>query len=193
MDTEFYTPPSLNNIDDSLKQEINSHCGIDVDLCLECGKCSGGCPNGRLFDYTPRKIVQLVKLGDEKTLMTMEAIWLCLSCNLCLDRCPSEIDIPGILDYIREKSCRSEARASRPQVKLFYRLILDSIRKSGHVSELGVALRFNWKTGQYLKDARLGLKLMLKGKLIPFRRFVKGREAIRRLFEECDIVKDTAK
>jgi heterodisulfide reductase subunit C len=190
MADNIYTPLCLNDIDDSLEEEIRTHCGIDVELCLECGKCSGGCPNGHVFDYTPRKIIRLVKLGDKETLMTMDALWICLSCQLCLDRCPSGIDIPAILDYIREKACLSGAKVSRPAVRLFHELVLSSIRERGRVSELNVALKYNWKTGQYVKDARLGFKMLFKGKLSFSRNRVKKREEVRRLFEKSIIVKD---
>jgi heterodisulfide reductase subunit C2 len=190
MDPNSYTPLCLNGIDDSLRKEVWRNCGIDVELCLECGKCSGGCPNGHLFDYTPRKIVQLVKLGDKQTLMTMDALWICLSCQACVDRCPSGIDIPAILDYMREKACRSGARTSWPLVRLFHELVLSSIRERGRVSELGVALKYNWKAGEYVKDARLGLRMLFKGKLRFFRKGMKQRGEVRRLFEKSVIAKD---
>jgi len=193
MAIDYYTPISLNRIDDSLQREILSACNVDVELCLECGKCSGGCPNGHVFDYTPRKIVQLVKLGEEKTLMTMDALWICLSCHLCLDRCPSGIDIPRILDYIREKACQTGAKVSRPRVRLFYDLVLKSVSKRGHVSEMFVALRYNWETRQYMKDARLGIKMLLKGKLTPFGKRMKKKEEVRKLFEKSVIARDLDK
>ncbi len=183
MEGKIYTPLNLDDVDDSLQTEIRRHLGIDVALCLECGKCSGGCPNRRGSDFTPRKIVRLVKLGDRQTLMSMDALWSCLSCQLCLDRCPSGIDIPSILDYMREKACRSGARASRPLVRLFHELVLSSIKKRGRVSELELALKYNVKTGQYMKDVGLGLRMLFKGRLGFLSGRVKNREEIRRLFE----------
>jgi heterodisulfide reductase subunit C len=189
MADSVYTPLCLNDVSNSLQEEIRTHCGVDVGLCLECGKCSGGCPNGHIFDYTPRKIIQLVKLGDAETLMAMDALWICLSCQLCLDRCPSGIDIPAILDYMREKACRENVQASRPQVKLFHELFLSSVKKRGRVSELDVAAKYNWKTKDYMKDARLGLTMLFKGKLSFFGRRIKKRGELHRLFETT-IAKD---
>jgi hypothetical protein len=91
---------------------------------------------------------------------------------------------------MRGKACRSGAKASRPLVRLFHELILSSIRERGRVSELDVALKYNWKAGQYVKDARLGLRMLLKGKLRFFRKGVKQREEIRQLFEKSIIAKD---
>ncbi len=193
MDAKVYTPLRLNELDNSLTNEIRRNCGVDVELCLECGKCSGGCPNGHVFDYTPRKIVRLVKLGDKQTLMTMDALWICLSCQTCVDRCPSGIDIPTILDYMREKACHSGAKASRPLVRLFHELILSSIGERGRVSEVDVALKYNWRAGRYVKDARLGFRMLFKGKLRFWRKGVKQREEVRRLFEKRVSTKDVSR
>jgi heterodisulfide reductase subunit C len=190
MEDTVYTPLCLDDTDDSLQEEIRTNCNIDVDLCLECGKCSGGCPNGHIFDYTPRKIVRLVKLGDRETVMTMDALWICLSCQACLDRCPSGIDIPAILDYMREKACRSGVEPSRPRVRLFHELMLSSVREGGRVSEMDVVMKYNSKIGEYMKDARLGFKMLLKGKLSLTGSQVKKRDEIRRLFEKSYLLKD---
>ena len=176
-----YRPMRLDEIDDSLQKEIREKCGVDVELCMECGKCSGGCSNGHIFDYTPRKVVQLVKLNAEDTLINMDALWICLSCHLCSDRCPSGIDTPRILDYMREKAYRKGV-TTRPKIRLFNELMLSSVQKSGRISELPLVFKYNWMSGQYMKDAILGLKLLFKGKLSFYSPGVKAKEDIRRMF-----------
>jgi heterodisulfide reductase subunit C len=185
MGPDFHTTLRLERVDSALKRELKDLFSIDVDTCLECGKCSGGCSNGHVFDYTPRKIVQLVKLGAEETLMKMDALWICLSCQLCLERCPSGIDVPRILDYIREKAHRKGIPASRPAVGLFHELMLEQIKRTGRVSEVGLLLRYKAATSDYRKDAKIGLKLFLKGKLNPFSPSVKNVEEVRRLYNNA--------
>ncbi len=184
MDTEIYTPLRLDEIDNALQRELKEKLGIDIETCLECGKCSGGCSNGHVFDFTPRKIVQLAKMGDEETLTGMDALWICLSCQLCLDRCPSGIDIPRILDYLREKALKQGVRATRPRVKLFMELMLEEIRDKGRISEMPLMIRFKKKTGQYLKDAGLGFRMFLKGKLSPLPSRMQKTEELKKLFSE---------
>jgi heterodisulfide reductase subunit C len=183
MVTDMFTPLRLDRTDNRLEQEVKELLGIDVNTCMECGKCTGGCSNGHLFDFTPRKIVQLVKLGAEQTLMNMDALWICLSCHLCIDRCPSGIDIPRILDYFREKARRSGIPATRQAVSLFHELMLEQIRNRGRVSEVALMMRFNSATGRLTKDAGIGLKMFLKGMLNPFPSSVRDRKAVRRLYE----------
>lgn len=182
MASDFYKTIRLDEMPASLQVELKEGLGIDVEVCLECGKCSGGCSNGHIFDYTPRKIVQLIKLGLEETLMKMDALWICLSCQLCLDRCPAGIDIPRILDYLREKARRRGVPAARPNVLLFQELMLGSIRERGKVAEVPLMLKFNLKSRQYLKDAGLGMKMFAKGKLSLLSPGVRDKKGVRRLF-----------
>jgi len=184
MDTEKYTPLRLDEIDSALQRELKEKLDVDIETCLECGKCTGGCSNGHVFDYTPRKIVQLVKLGDEETLAGMDALWICLSCQLCLDRCPSGIDIPRILDYLREKAVKRGVKATRPDVHLFLELMLEEARDKGRVSEVPLMIRFKMKTGQYLKDGGLGFRMFLKGKLSPFPSRMRKPEDLKKLLSE---------
>jgi heterodisulfide reductase subunit C len=179
---DFYKPLRLNQVSSSLQEEIENACGIDVEKCMECGKCSGGCSNAHIFDYTPRKIVQLVKLGDENRLMNMDALWTCVACQLCVDRCPSQINIPRIMDYMREKAKRKGILAKRDSIEIFHDLMLDSIRKTGRVAEAPLTIKHNLRTRQYLKDADLGRRMFFKGKLKPFSPKVKNMNQVKGLF-----------
>jgi len=181
---DIYRPMRLNEIQTMLQEEIKNSCGIDIERCMECGKCSGGCSNAHIFDYTPRKIVQLVKLGDENRLMHMDALWTCVGCQLCVDRCPSQIDIPRIMDYMREKAKRQGIKAKRDSIEIFYDLMLDSIKKTGRVAEAPLTIKHNLLTHQYLKDADLGRRMFFKGKLKPFSPKVKNIDQVKGLFSE---------
>lgn len=183
MTQAYFKTINLDEIDNSLQQEIFNNCGINLDTCLECGKCSGGCSNTHIFDITARQIVKLIKMGDEATLLNMDSLWTCVACQLCIDRCPSSIDIPRIMDYLREKAYVNNVPATREQVKLFHELMLGHIEKGGRVEEGLLAIEFNLKTGDYFKDVfDPGMKMFFKGKVNPFTPKMKKREETRQIF-----------
>ncbi len=176
-------PIQLDTVSTTFMEEIQNDCRVDLSRCYECGKCSGGCSTGYLMDYTPRQIIQLIKLGAKKMLLESKAIWICLSCHLCQERCPAGIDIPRIMDYLREVSVREGvANENDEPVLLFNNMMLDQVFKRGRVSEAELALRFNLRAGKYTKDLKLGQKLFLKGKMRLLVPGVRDREAVRRTF-----------
>jgi len=171
-----------------LRQEVEQACGVDLDLCYECGKCSGGCSTGHHYDFTPRKIIQLVRLGKprsiEDKLLNMDALSICVSCRLCVERCPSGIDIPGIIDYLRERALRQAVPPKRVKVDLFNTLFLEEISRRGRVSELSLMARFKMKTRDLTSDAATGMRLFLRGKLKLLTPGVRGRGEVKKSLGE---------
>jgi heterodisulfide reductase subunit C len=149
---------------------------------LECGKCSGGCSYAAGFDYTPRKIIQLIKLNEMNTLLSMDSLWTCLSCQLCLDRCPSGIDIPRIIDYLRSQSYLKNRNLKRKTIEKFYELMLDNIKNRGRLNETILMIKYNFATRNYFANAALGKKLFLKGKLKISSPRTKNIKALQSLF-----------
>lgn len=174
----------LDRVTSPLQKEIEQACGVELDRCYECGKCTGGCSTGHLLDFTPRKVVQLVRLGAEDRLLRIDALSLCIACQLCVDRCPSGIDIPRIIDYLRQKAVRQGVAPQRGKVCLFNRLLLQNIKRRGRISELLLMTSFKLKTREYTKDAAIGWELFLKGKLRLFAPKVKGAENMRKIFSK---------
>lgn len=70
-------------------------------LCLDCGKCTAVCPVARANgSFSPRKIVANAVAGDENA-MKDETIWHCLTCKLCSERCPSDVDYVDLTKVVR--------------------------------------------------------------------------------------------
>lgn len=59
------------------------------------------------MDLLPSQVIRLVQLGLEEAL-TCETIWLCASCLTCLSRCPKGVDLPRIMEALRQLVLRKE-------------------------------------------------------------------------------------
>jgi heterodisulfide reductase subunit D len=80
-------------------------------LCIDCGKCTGSCPVGKAGSaYSPRALVQHLMLEGRDPSDT--ELWRCLTCGLCKERCPSNVDFPGFIRALREIAFDG---GSRPQ------------------------------------------------------------------------------
>jgi len=76
--------------------------------CQECGKCSSSCPITRLDPlYSPRLAVEKALMGLEDAVLTDKGLWSCLTCYLCRQRCPLDIEYDELI-----RTCRSKAAAN---------------------------------------------------------------------------------
>ena len=76
--------------------------------CQECGKCSSSCPITRLDpSYSPRLAVEKALMGLEDDVLTDKGLWSCLTCYMCRQRCPLDIEYDELI-----RTCRSKAAAN---------------------------------------------------------------------------------
>jgi len=76
--------------------------------CQECGKCSSSCPITRLDPlYSPRLAVEKALMGLEDAVLTDKGLWSCLTCYLCRQRCPLDIEYDELI-----RTCRAKASAN---------------------------------------------------------------------------------
>lgn len=75
--------------------------GQNLKVCLQCGKCTSGCPFAEEMDYTPHQMVHLAQIGLMDELIRCEAIWFCATCFTCHSRCPMAIDVAALSEALR--------------------------------------------------------------------------------------------
>ena len=184
-----------NNHPLSISGEVSLDTGVIINKCYQCGKCSAGCPVATEMDYPPSLAMRMLQTDDpihfDKLLKSM-TIWLCVSCEMCLTRCPMEIDIPVIMDYLRQKSLK--AKKTNPQAKKiisFHKSFLDSINYTGRLYEMGLIVDYKMRTGAMMQDVLIAPKMFIKGKLNPIPEVIKGRKKIAAIFDKIQNQKDS--
>jgi heterodisulfide reductase subunit C len=95
-------------------------------VCLQCGKCSGGCPSGRRTLWRIRKILEETSLGLKDQVFSDDTLWNCTTCYTCQERCPRGIPITDIVRVIRNLSVKSG------RIKDSHKKICRSFIMSGH-------------------------------------------------------------
>jgi heterodisulfide reductase subunit C len=154
--------------------------------CYQCGKCSAGCPLAPEMDYPPSQLLRMIQLRlpeFDKKVLGSYTIWLCLNCETCIARCPQEVDIPVIMDYLRSESLR--LRLIHPKAKdivAFHKSFLDSIRYTGRLYEVGLIAEYKARTGHFFQDLLVAPRMFLAGKLALFPHLIKNRKGFSRIF-----------
>ena len=79
-------------------------------LCFQSGTCTADCPVSRYNEsYRPRKILRMAQLGMKDQVLKSDVIWLCAACFICVDHCPQDVDIAGVLRALRNMSVKEGA------------------------------------------------------------------------------------
>ena len=91
-------------------ENLNRLSGTDVRKCMKCGKCSGRCPAFKDMDIKPHQFVSMLCQGKIDQLLESKAIWNCLSCMACVERCPRGVAPAAVVEAVRDTVVRMQGK-----------------------------------------------------------------------------------
>ena len=72
------------------RQFVREH---DLFACIQCGKCTGGCPMAIKTRLNPRTLIyRLLVAGNGFDLEGRDELWDCTTCSTCSSRCPKQVN-----------------------------------------------------------------------------------------------------
>ena len=172
----------------NLAYSLEKHVEVVSRKCYQCGKCSAGCPVANEMDLPPSMVMRLLQTesqaNDEKILRSY-SIWLCVTCEMCLCRCPMEIDIPSVMDFLRQKSLKEKkVNPKANNIIAFHKSFLNSIRLTGRLFELGLTLDYKRRSLTLMQDIPLAPRMISRGKLHFIPEIIKGRAHVGKIFKK---------
>jgi len=57
------------------------------------------------MDLLPSQVIRMAQLGMEEVLES-NTIWICASCLTCVTRCPKGVDLPRLVEALRQIALR---------------------------------------------------------------------------------------
>lgn len=141
------------------------------------------------MDIAPNQILRMLQTEipelEEKVLKSL-TIWLCLTCEQCYARCPKDVDLPKIMDYLRSESIRRGlVNPKAKDILAFHKSFLDSVRLTGKLYEIGLIGGYKMRTMHLMQDVNVAPTMYFNGKLNLFPSQVKNKKAIQRIFEKA--------
>ncbi len=176
---------------ESLSGKVLEQTSVNSARCYQCGKCSAGCPLAEEMDFTSSMVMRMLQVEDEQTdkeLLQSQSIWLCASCEMCISRCPMSIDIPKIMDFLRQKAIEKglQNKAASKNIIPFHRSFLDMIRFTGRSYEIGLIADYKLRSKDFFQDLKLAPKMLMKGKLPIIPESIKNRKNIEQIFKKSE-------
>jgi heterodisulfide reductase subunit C len=96
---------SIDKVRGPFVRQVEEISGQDLLSCNQCGKCSAGCPVVAAMDLLPSQVIRMAQLGMEDVLES-NTIWICASCLTCGTRCPKGVDLPRLMEALRQVALR---------------------------------------------------------------------------------------
>ena len=176
---------SKENKAGSLMEAVEEISGISIRECLQCKKCSNGCPVAHLTRIGPAEIIRRLQCNMSDGLFEADLIWTCVSCETCYARCPMKIDMAAIMDALRILAVRKKDSAVKENVHIFNKSFLRTVRLFGRTFDLGMMAAYKLRTSSYLQDTEKFPMMLRKRKIALFPSFKGSKKYVKRIFKIC--------
>jgi quinone-modifying oxidoreductase subunit QmoC len=156
--------------------------------CIQCGTCSAVCPLSAYMDYTPRRLVAMTRAGMKDDVLRSLSIWVCASCYACTVACPKEIPITDVMYALKRMAIREGVHPKRFATPVLTREFVGSVDRFGRSTESRLAMRLYLKTRPMLllRDARLGRRLLRRGRMGLRRESIRQRAQLRTMLRALE-------
>jgi heterodisulfide reductase subunit C2 len=171
--------------DNALKDAVEREASVDLSVCLQCRKCSSGCPVGKLAKTRPSEIMRRLHLGAGNELLESDLLWMCVSCETCTTRCPMGIDVAAVMDALRKLAIERGASKQEGNVPLFNKAFLKTVEVFGRTYEMALITAYKLGTGKLMNDTEKFPTMLKKGKISLIPSLGGDRKTVRRIFKKA--------
>ncbi len=163
--------------------------------CIQCGTCSATCPVSHYMDFTPRKIIAMVREGFKEEVLGSFTIWLCASCYSCTADCPREIKITDVMYALKQQAIAEGVYPKSFPIPVMATEFFKLVEKEGRNSEGKLMMNLALKTNPFrlLRYAKLGLNLFRTGRASLREEKIENPEGLQRLLRAVERAKEGAK
>lgn len=130
----------MKTIDNGFVLEIIKLSGTMLTRCFSCMTCSSGCQFQHIMDIKPHAIIRMVQTGMREEVLEASGPWICVGCDTCSTNCPNAIDIPAVMDAIRQTAIKEKRKSPEPDILNFHNAVLHSIQRYGRTHKLEIDL-----------------------------------------------------
>ncbi len=195
----------LNTADLNFKNVVAAEeGGKHLKKCFQCSSCTLTCPiTDAGLELNPRLIIRQVLVGLRKEVLESSAIWQCVGCYECTDRCPQNVRFTEVIEALRSIAVReSKNKDKTRRIKLskegklkhsFDKRFSESVWLWGRTWEPEMIGRYLMYGRGFPFGALVGFKYisMILGMLMKFKieflppRNSKARKGVRKIYKRA--------
>lgn len=167
-----------------LISEIDRLSRQSIELCYHCHSCAAGCPIIENMEFGPARVLRMAALGEYEALLRSRDIWLCAGCFACAAHCPNGIEIPAVMDALRQLSISYGYPPGERDALLFHKLFLGVVQRLGRSYEAIMLGLFKVLSHTpFTNDLGAGAGLFLRGKVPLMPKRASNISQIRQFFQ----------
>ncbi len=170
----------------SFFEKIKTGSGVDISLCLQCRRCSNGCPAAAFTGASPSEIIRKLQLGMSKEILDDDFIWVCASCETCFARCPMKINMAAVIDELRISAGDLKSKTPAGNMPMMNRFLLGTMRSFGRTYDLGAMILYKAGTFSYFRDAGKFPMILKKGKIALFPSSAGDKKSVKNIFKNIE-------
>lgn len=135
------------------------------------------------MDYSPRRIIAMIRAGMKNDALRSQTVWLCASCYACSVICPRQIKITDLMYALKQRAIQEGAYPKRFPIPVLAREFFQTVQRDGRTSEGRLIARVYLRTNPWrlLKQASLGYRLLRHGRMSMRRESIRSREELQTL------------
>ena len=127
---------------------------LELFGCIQCGKCTGGCPVSRKTVLNIRSMIYNMLVEPELDVNAHEELWDCTSCFTCVERCPKDVQPAELIINLRGQLVESG------RIPETIGTALMGVFRQGNPSGVAREDRTAWINGTEIKAAQAGCELL---------------------------------
>jgi heterodisulfide reductase subunit C len=174
---------------ETMMDSVEKISGVNIRECLQCKKCSNGCPVAGITKTGPAETIRWLQLNTGDELLESDLVWMCVSCETCFTRCPMKIDMAAIMDALRNIALHKKTTGHNGNVPLFNKSFLNSVRIFGRTYDLGMIAAYKIRTSSFMQDMEKFPMMLKKGKIALLPSFKANKKYTKRIFKNKKDIK----
>ncbi|MEA3340955.1 MAG: (Fe-S)-binding protein [Chloroflexota bacterium] len=127
---------------------------LELFGCIQCGKCTGGCPVARKTVLNIRGLIYHMLVEPELDVKAHEELWDCTCCFTCVERCPKDIKPAELIISLRGQLVEGG------RIPETIGAALMGTFRQGNPTGMAREDRASWVNGTEVKAAQEGCELL---------------------------------